>query len=365
MAQPESYPLHGGQLRQIAERFSVEASQLLDFSANINPEGPPSTVIPALHTSLSDLRNLTDYPDLQQPVLKRAIAVYAGVTPQNIIIANGFVPLLEATLKTLSIRSCRLPVPAFIEYRKTLERANVTVVLHPLHAEDRFHYDAASLTSPQCDALLLANPQNPSGVGHDSTRMRQIVTEAARHNTFVLLDEAFIDYVPHHSLTRATEEHPNLIVFRSVTKFHAIPGLRVAYAIANPTLASSISENLPPWPVTTLASQAAIAALSDQPYIERSIRENDDRRAALQHSLQSLGLTVYPSAANFLLFALPVGIDPDTFWEEMIVDHNIVLRNCANYEGLPPGHFRVAVKTPEENTKLEQALRNVLFSRRL
>ncbi len=360
----KSLPLHGGQLHQIASDFGIDASQLLDFSANINPEGPSPTVITALRESLNDLSAVTEYPDLQQTELKNALAGYAGIRSQNIMVANGFVPLLEAALQTLRIRSCRLPVPAFVEYRKTLERFGVEIATCVLDADSCFSYDSMEILAGQRDAILLANPQNPTGTCHDSARMREIVAKAAEQGAYVLLDEAFIDYAPQHSLTSATEEFPNLIVFRSVTKFHGIPGMRVAYAVANPKLSSSISDSLPPWPITTLASRAVIAALADKPYADRTMSDNLHRKAELQRELKSLGFIVYPSEANFLLFRLRDDIDPDHFWRRMIIDHHIVLRNCGNYEGLAPGHFRVAVRTLEENRKLQEALKLALSQSR-
>ncbi len=360
MTKVDSYPLHGGQLHHIAERFSIATSLLLDFSANINPDGPPPAVITTLRSCLNDLSTLTHYPDLLETQLKRAIATYACVDPQNIIVANGFVPLLEATLRTLNIRSCNLPMPAFIEYRKTLLRAGVSIEPYFLSAESSFNYNAADILAGKHNAILLANPQNPSGVCHDIAHVRDIVAKASEKDTFVLLDEAFIDYVPHNSLSAATEEFLNLIVFRSVTKFYGIPGLRVAYAVTNPALASSINESLPPWSITTLASRAVATALEDHPYADRARRENLHRRNTLKKDLESLDLVVYPSDANFLLFALTPVIDPDRFWERTIVDHHIVLRNCANYEGLATGHFRAAVRTSEDNVRLYRALKETL-----
>lgn len=355
-----TYPLHGGQLRQIAERFGIAPSQLLDFSANINPAGPPPAVLSTLRLSLNDLSTLTDYPDLQELELKQSIAQYAGVKAENIAVANGFVPLLEAALRALKIRRCLLPVPGFVEYRRTLERAGVEVVLHELNAESNFSYDPVVLTTGQYDAILLANPQNPSGVCHNAETLHDLVTKAAETNTYVFLDEAFIDYIPEHSLTTEADRLSNLIVFRSVTKFHGIPGLRVAYAVSHLALTASLSESLPPWPITTLASRAVSAALEDQPYAVRSRAENIERRISLHNDLEQLGLFVYPSAANFLLFRLPESIDPDRFWQRMIVEHQIVLRSCANYEGLPAGHFRVGVRAPEENVRLSMAISKAL-----
>jgi len=362
MAKIESYPLHGGQLQQIAERFGIAVSQLLDFSANINPDGPPSSVLSALRASLDDLSALTEYPDLQLTEIKQAIAGYARVDPLNIIVANGFVPLLEAVLRALPIRRCLLPVPAFVEYRKTLGRAGVEIAPYALDPDSNFKYDPAAMVAGDHDAVLLANPQNPSGICHDGALIRDLVVRASKKKQYILLDEAFIDYVPEHSLTAETDEFSNLIVFRSVTKFHGVPGLRVAYAVAHRSLSLSIGDSVPPWPVTTLASRAVSAALNDQPYADRTRARNIDRRNSLQHELEQLGLLAYPSSANFILFRLCARIDPNLFWQHMIVEHGIVLRACTNYEGLPKGFFRAAVRTEEENSRLIEALIETLFS---
>lgn len=362
MATTESYPAHGGQLRQIAERFGIPLSGLLDFSANINPEGPPPSVLAAMRAGLDDPSTLTDYPDLQSTDLKAAIAGYAGVSAQNIAVANGFVPLLEAALRALPISRCLLPVPAFVEYRKTLDRAAVETVLYPLDPQSNFAYDPAAMVAGREDAVLLANPQNPSGVCFGAALMRALVAQAFRKEIYVLLDEAFIDYAPEHSLTAETNASSNLIVFRSVTKFHGIAGLRVAYAVAHPALASRIEDNLAPWPVTTLASRAVSAALSDLRYAERSRDRNLANRTSLRRDLEELGFSVCPSCANFILFRLPAGIDSGAFWRHMIVKHGVVLRTCTNYESLPSGYLRASVRAKEENSRLVEALAESLSS---
>jgi threonine-phosphate decarboxylase len=359
MASPETYPFHGGQLRQIAERFNIPLSELLDFSANINPIGPPPSVLSTLRKSLDVPSMLTEYPDLQQNDLRRSLGSYAGTDDGNVVVANGFVPLLETTLRALKIRNCLLPVPAFVEYRKTLERAEVEIIPFTLKAP-LFRYELAAMFATQYDAVLLANPQNPSGICHDAESIRTLVDEASKRNVYVLLDEAFIDYVPENSLSPMIRECSNLIIFRSVTKFHGIPGLRVAYAMANSQLSETIGDNLPPWPITTLASHAVIAALDDHEYANQSRSENEIQRSALQADLAFLGLAVYSSAANFILFGLPPMIDPHEFWEHMILEHRIVLRSCANYEGLTEGHFRTAVRTESDNRKLAVATAKTL-----
>lgn len=356
----ELVPLHGGQLRQISERFNIPSSQLIDFSANINPDGPPPAVLSTLRTSLEDISILTAYPDLEQAGLKRSIADYAGVHPKNIVVANGFIPLLESALRTLRVKRCLLPVPAFVEYRRSLARAGVEIEPNILTSDSNFPYDVHALVHGGHDAVLLANPQNPSGVLTTRNILLQFVSECAERNITVLLDEAFIDYAPLDSLTLDVEKFANLIVFRSVTKFHGIPGLRVAYAVANEAIARALNETLPPWPITTLASCAVESALADHPFAERTRLHNDRRRAHLRAGLDALGIHAYPSAANFLLLYLPEGISADRFWRHMIVEHHMVLRDCSNYEALPSRHLRMAVRTAEENDKLVGAAAQLL-----
>lgn len=220
----ELVPLHGGQLRQISERFNIPSSQLIDFSANINPDGPPPAVLSTLRTSLEDLSILTTYPDLEHAGLRQSIADYTGVQPKNIVVANGFTPLLESALRTLRVKRCLLPVPAFVEYRRSLARAGVDIEPHILTPDSNFRYDVHALVHSGYDAVVLANPQNPTGIPAAKNILLQFVSECAERNITVLLDEAFIDYAPLDSLTLDVERFANLIVFRSVTKFHSIPG---------------------------------------------------------------------------------------------------------------------------------------------
>jgi threonine-phosphate decarboxylase len=353
-------PIHGGQLRYVAECFGIPASELLDFSANVNPEGPPPAVLSTLRASIEDLSILTSYPDLEQTELKRSIARYAGVGYQNIAVANGFVPLLETALRTLPIRSCLLPVPAFVEYRKALGRARIKIAPYALSAELDFSYDADAMIAAGQDAILLANPQNPSGVACSYETVVRIITKAAERNTYILLDEAFIDYVPELSVAPYVDRFPNLVVFRSVTKSHGMPGLRVAYAVACSTNARLLSENLPPWPITTLAARAVSAGLQDHAYASRTMVLNQQRRAVLQSEIGALGIHTYSSAANFLLLRLPSSVDAIAFWQRMLHQHHIVLRSCCNYEGLPDGHLRTAVRTEEENARLVEGMRHAL-----
>ena len=361
-----SAPPHGGQLRQIAARYGIPAERLIDFSANVNPAGPPLSALAAMRRALEDPATLVVYPDLELTELKQAIAAHTGVQPENVAVANGFVPLLESVLRSLNIERCLLPIPSFSEYRGVLENAGVTIAPYRLSPDQGFGYEVDTILNAlldhSCDAILLANPQNPSGALCDARRMNRLIEMAARLSIRVLLDEAFIDYCPAESLTQLTIEQENLIVFRSVTKFFAIPGLRVAYAVSKSSRIHAMNRFIAPWPISNIVSVAACAALNDGAYAEESRLANERRRFWLEEQLARLRIATYPSSANFLLLRLSATVDVRLLWERMIVEEQLVLRSCTNFEGLAEGHLRIAVRSEPENEKLILGLQRVLPS---
>ena len=370
-------PAHGGQLRRLAEIYGLDPARILDFSANINPEGPSPKVLAAIRNSLRDPRTLACYPDLELLDLRTAIlddftaclgrtllsakehssltTKAASPTVSHIAVSNGFVPLLEAAVRALGLTRTLLPVPAFSEYRATLERCHAIVTPHVLDLQ-QFTYRperiARDLRACRADSLLLANPQNPSGV---LTPARTILQLAEQHpDVTILLDEAFIDYTPHESVTSALLSFPfNLIVFRSVTKFYAMPGLRVAYAAGNPEVMEKVRGQLAPWPVSTLAGLAAMAALREGGS-DSIVALNRSRRAKLVRQLKPLGIECPRPSANFLLLQSP-SLTPD-LWQRLLQEHGILLRRCDNFEALGAGYLRAAVRNEQDNARLVAAL---------
>jgi len=359
-----SLPTHGGQLHAIAAQFYVHATKLLDFSASIVPGGPSPRVTQAIANALGNPEELRAYPDLDSQALRRALASYTNVPTSNVVVGNGMVPLLSATLRAMGAQRCLVPIPAFEEYRRTLQHEGVAVELWPLSEAAGFQLDLEHLIACckecECDALLLTNPHNPTGAVLQATELSAAVQRAQRHGIRILLDEAFIDFLPQESISAHVPEMSHLVVFRSVTKFFAIAGLRIAYMIAPKQLASGAKELLAPWPISTLAAVGAIAALEDKAWIAETLARNRQERERLAVQLAALGLTVYPAGANFLLFRLGDGYRNHNVWERLILEHGIVVRNCATFETLDDTYFRAAVLGSNDNQRLIRALDAVL-----
>lgn len=357
-------PPHGGQLRAIAMRFGVPEESLLDFSASINPVPPSDELIEALCTSIRKRRVITSYPDTHYTALKHAIAEYAGIDENSICVGNGGMSLLLAALRALGARRCLVLVPAFLEYQRVTASCRVEQISFALREEDQFATDSEQvllqLKATGADALLLANPHSPSGQLLPYAELETLQQRAAALGVHTIVDEAFIDYVPEQSVSGRAADSAKLIVLRSLTKFFSMPGLRVGYAIAHPELRANLDAALPLWPVDSIAAEAASLALRDIFAIE-AVRENNKRESVwLSEQLSRMGLMVFPAAANYLLFKIGDAVDGLELWRSLIVKHGIVIRPCANFEGLDTRYFRVAVRPRAENQRLIAALSDCL-----
>jgi threonine-phosphate decarboxylase len=357
-------PAHGGQLRELAAEFGVPEASLLDFSASIHPHPPSDSVIATLCDALRARTILTAYPDMDYAALKEAIATYLQVDVQAVAIDSGVMPLLSAALSALRPRRCLVPVPAFAEYRNVLDTCGVECCTFASTQDTAFLLDgakmAASLKTAGAQAVLLANPQSPSGRLMPARELLRFHEAASALGATTIVDEAFIDYAPEDSLSQWAAKSPKLIVLRSLTKFFAMPGLRVAYAVCCPEIRSAIESRIPAWPVGSIAAEAARMVLQDRLSILQTRAANATERSWLVEQLRALGLRVFPAAANYLLIKIDPSRNGREFWQRLIVQHRIVLRSCANFEGLDEHYFRIGVRTRPQNELLVSALNKAL-----
>jgi threonine-phosphate decarboxylase len=358
--------VHGGDVWQVGDEMGIPVSQLLDFSANINPRGLPPQARDRLARDAGDPRLLSLYPDPSARRLRNALSEQLAVDADAIAVGPGAESLLGPILRCLQPKQALVPVPSFSEYRRVCEQQQIEFAAFPLHRAELFRTPVDGLCrrieSESPGAVLLNNPHNPSGAMLNPHEIRRVADTAISFLATLLLDEAFIDYVPHASLVREAATRPGLIAIRSLTKFYGCPALRVGYAVAHPETIRRVVSLLPTWPVTQLAIDALAEAVADREYAEASLRENAVERQQLSESLSELGLVVFPSAANYLL--LELGADMPTASElraRLIANNRILIRKCDSYERLAPGRYvRVAVRAREENCRLIQALAHEL-----
>lgn len=348
-------PPHGGDVYRLARVLGVSLADLLDFSANINPLGYPAGVPEAVAGALPDL---VHYPDRSCLELRWDIAAYHGLSPEEVQVGNGSTELIYLVVQTLQPARALIIAPAFSEYQNALNKAGVPYEFHLTTEAGGFTLDRLP-EAPGADLIFLANPASPSGVLLQPERLLPWLEAWEADGVWMVLDEAFIDFVEEASVKTCLRHFPHLIILRSFTKFFAIPGLRLGYLLAAPELVDRLAGVQEPWSVSTLAQAAGRACLKDRAFIAQSRSLISQERRYLLKKLQALpGLTPFPGEANYLLVKLAQGSAPRL--RERLLSRGIIIRDASNFMGLDNRFFRVAVRRREENDRLLIALRACL-----
>lgn len=342
---------HGGRVYEAARRLRVAPEDVIDFSANINPLGPPPSVLAVLEASLAPV-NLRSYPDSQAFI--SALSEKHGVASDEIVVGPGSAALIFAALRAILPATALVMEPGFAEYFRACASVKAEVLRLRLTEKNGFEPDFAALANKieagQCGLLILNSPHNPTGRLYAREDLLALVELAEANDVAVLLDEAFIDYSPQASLLPAAAVKSRFVVLRSLTKFYAIPALRVGYAVCASGMAAAIREQLDAWPVSTVALEAGRAALSEEEHASESRRLNAQAREEFAASLREIGVSVFPSDANFLLVRLSRGSGAELArWLE---SSRILIRRCDSFSGLGDAYIRLAVRSREDNLRL-------------
>lgn len=358
-------PVHGGDLDAVARRYGVPRDDLVDFSANLNPLGPPQALLAALAEAAADVRDLARYPEPDAASLRDALGAHHGIDPASIVVANGAAALIGVAAEVAMRARCVVPLPAFSEDAHALRRAGIALVPLPLDPASDFALPvdaiARMLVAGEADAALVTTPHNPTGALVTRATICDLASRARCARATLVLDESFVDFVPEQSAIALAATEERTIVVRSLTKFFAVPALRVGFAVCEPRLAARMRAALPSWPVTTIAMRALRAALGDAAYAERTRATIERERAIVIAALRALSCRVFDSAANFVFVELPPGRSAAAFVRELVVAHRIVVRNCTSYDGLAADRYvRIAVRDRVANVRCLDAVRQVL-----
>jgi len=351
---------HGGNVLDYARQLGCNVSDIADFSASINPLGISSMARKALICSLDAL---VHYPDSSHAELKRTLARHHAIPSSSIVVANGSTEIIYHLPAMLPGNKALIISPSFSEYVRALSQHHWETEHFILSPEHDFEIDLQALEqalSEGFDALYLCNPGNPNGTLYPLQTIEKIYSLCIATGTFFVLDEAFMDFCEDASAKQVIVKGDNGIILRSMTKFYAIPGLRLGYAIASQNLVERLDTMGGPWSVNTLALEAGAAALKDHAYQERTLEYiRQERRILFEQLSQIKHLKIYPSNTNFLLVEIKEGMSSLELKERMI-HHRILIRDCSTFMGLSARFFRIAINSAEQNQQLLVALRRIL-----
>ncbi|EAX47811.1 putative L-threonine-O-3-phosphate decarboxylase [Thermosinus carboxydivorans Nor1] len=362
----EGYYEHGGNIYAAARLMGEKVGQFLDFSANINPFGLPVSVRKSLLDGIDDVVN---YPDAEAWALKEAISRHYGVPIEEITVGNGAVELLYVLCHAVRPQRVMVAAPTFSEYERAARAAKADVCYLPLSPDEGFALPVANIISalPFIDMVFVGNPNNPTGTVLTAAELEPLLYAAAKKNVAVVVDESFIDFLFNddiYTCRTLLARYPNLVVLHSLTKFYAIPGLRLGFALTAPRLAAIMHASKDPWNVNALAQAAGVAALQDKEYRSKSRQYVAAAKKALYDGLAQIpGLKPFPPAVNFILVDVAgTGMTAAALRKAMMEEH-VLIRDCSNYPGLTPYYVRVAVRKEEENNQLLRILATVCGGR--
>ncbi len=353
---------HGGKVFETARKLNVPPESILDFSANINPLGPP----PGLKDHLFErFERVVHYPEMGAETLTRALEERWGLPTGSVLVGNGSTSFIYMLPAFLGIQRVRIAGPAFGEYENACRLAGCSVQYSSPPGGPPWRYDTSAMetlrVSDGPSTLWVANPANPTGQFMDPERMLWLVRRLEDSHTILVLDEAFIEFQPGGSLIAEAARRPNLLVLRSATKIFALPGLRLGWIVAHPDLIRRLAVRLEPWAVNMLAQEAGLYCLGQDSYVEETVRFVGEERDRLTRRLESLSaLTVYPSSANYVLVRLE-----DPRWNapglaRELEQRRILIRDCTSFPGVGERFVRLAVRKRRENELLSAALQETL-----
>jgi threonine-phosphate decarboxylase len=347
---------HGGDVERWAQSAGIEACDIIDFSASINPLGPPATARKAFTQSY---REISRYPDPCGDKLKSALAKHHGMNPAEILVGNGSTQLIYLLCAALRPRNALIVGPAFSEYANALALTGANICMLPLDADEGFRFSTERLMAAwdkDCDIVFLATPNSVTGQLIPKTEIEKITHVASTRKSMIVVDEAFIDFVEAESVKTLVRENPHLVVLRSLTKYYGIPGLRVGYLLGDARRVEQLAAHQEPWSVNGPALNVALACLADASFTTKTNRWLEGERKFLSEQLATLGgLHPLPSKTNFLLVRTDKRGTDALELRTFLLRKKILIRACDSF-GLGVNYFRVAVRRRQENRRLIASL---------
>ncbi|MBW1974100.1 MAG: pyridoxal phosphate-dependent class II aminotransferase [Deltaproteobacteria bacterium] len=358
-------PIHGGNIYEVCRKLGCSFDEILDLSASINPLGPPE----GLHDELRDCyKQIVHYPDIHNDELIQALSEFHGLPEDYFVVGNGSTELLFWLPYAMDWNRVAIVLPTFSEYLTVFK--NKGLIVRSLLPSSSLSFQPsveqldALIHSVKPEALFLTHPGSPSGVPLSPEVISYVVSTLESSDITWVIDEVFVDFKEELSLKKhlllCGDAPGGLVIIRSLTKFYALPGLRLGYIMAPIDIAKRLRQYVPPWSVNVFAQRAGIFCLKAEDFRKKTRKFFDEERARLLEILKGFSwLEIFPSVANYILLELQRSFPMNSFQlhDYMLSKHKILIRNCANFAGLNDRYVRIAISSRENNDRWMEALK--------
>ena len=320
--------------------------ELIDFSANLNPYGPPDFVFDAIKEAMAEVEL---YPDTECSELRKKIAKKIGREEEEVLVGAGVSELIQLVAISFVKNRVIMPKHTYGEYEVAAKMMGAKIKRVEMPGL-RIHPELIVEGMAKDDVVFVCNPNNPTGQYLGKKAMGQILEEAERADALLVIDEAYVDFVrnafPSHDFSTR-----NMIILRSLTKSFAIPGVRIGYAISSVEIISAMRKVKAPWSVDVFAQKVGEAAIEDNDFLAETMKKIERSKGRMEARLGELNLHIQ-SDANFYILDMGNGKAGEVKRE--LLKHGLLVRDCTSF-GLP-SHIRFSVRTEEENERLIDAL---------
>jgi threonine-phosphate decarboxylase len=317
-----------------------------NFSSNVWPFGMS---VQLRHYLIDEMERVLSYPSPRAETVVGDLASKHGVLPNAIMAVNGITEAIYLLAQAFKGSHSYIVGPTFGEYAQACQ-----IYHHQLKYwhEDQF---SNSIHLPQ-GIWWICNPNNPTGKIYDSQWLMQLVR--ANPQSLFVVDEAYGAFVPNdQSLQSFVNQTDNLVIFKSLTKSFAVPGIRTGYVLGSPSVIEKMVRVQPPWSVGAISLSVLKYSGHNQPFSDDALVDYLQKSQQLQMAVSQIpGFEVYPSPMGYFLVQAPCRAS--LLKDYLIAEHGILVRDASNFHGLGNRFVRIAAQNDDLNEVLLDALRN-------
>jgi histidinol-phosphate aminotransferase len=331
-----------------------KVQQLIKLNTNENPYGPSPKVIAALKEEVTDSLRL--YPDPSSERLKKAIAVFHGLSSAQVFVGNGSDEVLAHVFQALLKHSRPLLFPDITYSFYPVYCGLYGIEYETLPLDRYFEINIHDYDRPN-GGIIFPNPNAPTGIPLELARIEALLQK--NRYSVVVVDEAYVDFGT-ESAVRLIDTYPNLLVTQTLSKARSLAGLRVGYALGHPDLIEALTrvkDSFNSYPIDRLAEVGAIAAMEDVEYFEETCTKVIATRESLVKRLEAMGFIVLPSGGNFI-FTKHAALDGAELAAKLR-EKNIIVRHFNKPERIAP-YLRITIGTDLQSQALITAITEIL-----
>ncbi|KXB06562.1 hypothetical protein AKJ52_02065 [candidate division MSBL1 archaeon SCGC-AAA382C18] len=356
-------PFHGDIVKRKAKKYGIDKDEILDLSTNVNPIGPPNSVINSIKKNIG---NISKYPPHQPENLRNILADYSGSSRDNIVLGNGSNELFYLLCRVFLNPNDEVVIaePTFSEYSKAIKTQGGKLRSVQLREEKDFNLEVERMKdkiNSDTKLVFLCSPNNPTGQMVSLDDLRDILERCKSCKSILVFDEAFYEFCDNPEIFNVAEmELGNLVSVRTLTKFYGLPGLRIGYMILPPKISKIFRQIQVQWNVNILAQIAAKEAVRDDKFVKETKRAIKESKNYLLRKLKNFDeLEVYPSDANFFLLKLSSTAYTSHELVEELIKEKIAIRSCDDFRFLDENFVRVNIAKKKDCKRFIESLEEI------